>query len=292
MNCSSRGLRVIFLLLIISVSISFWSVVLTGEDLGRFSGVDIIVDSNGTPGEIIYCGSRHSKLIAITIDDGWVDDWELLNLLAYYKIKCTVFIPGRVIVSRPYFVVQLARMGFEIGNHTYSHHILDKKSVEEIREDIKACEELIVPISPGAPKYFRPSSGIVTENVIEAAKAEGYIIILWNSDIEGYRESQSVEEQVALFKSQLLNGNIVLSHFGSRLHTAKVLAQVIPELKKEGYRFVTVSELLEEQQRVIDAQTAVEVVGLQWLVQTGQYFGPGLAIRRVNFALDEVFEPF
>lgn len=241
------------------------------------------------PGEIFYCGSRHSKMIAITIDDGWVDDWELLNLLAQYKVKCTVFIPGRVIVSRPYFVAQLARMGFEIGNHSYSHHILDKKSVDEIRWDIKRCEELILPYSPRAPKYFRPSSGITTENVIEAAKLEGYTIILWDNDIEGYRLDQTVDEQVAIFKSQLANGNIVLSHFGSRLRTAKVLAKVIPELKREGYQFVTVSELLVEQQRVIDAQTAVELIGLQWLISGKKYDGPSQAIKRINRSLEETF---
>ena len=56
---------------------------------------------------VYYHGDRTEKTVALTIDDGWVEDPELIELLLKHDVPATLFLPGRVIASRPEWVKEL-----------------------------------------------------------------------------------------------------------------------------------------------------------------------------------------
>ena len=193
---------------------------------------------------VIRNGSRMEKKIAITIDDGWVDDEPLLDLLTAHGIRCTVFIPGKVAEERVGFVKKLDELGFEVCNHTYSHLVLTPLNDEEVIQDIRMGQEKLTEITGKIYPYFRPSGGLYDERVGNLIAAEGYYIILWDNDVMGYKEEQTLEDQLDYLRSHTENGNIILSHFGSKLRTRRVLEIFIPEMLAKGYEFVTVTDLI------------------------------------------------
>jgi peptidoglycan/xylan/chitin deacetylase (PgdA/CDA1 family) len=196
--------------------------------------------------EIYRHGSRKSRKVALTIDDGWVDDKPLLDLLVKYKIPCTVFIPGKVLQGRPEWVKKLDRLGFEVANHTYGHKLLTHMSDEEIEVDVLKAQTLITELTGKIYPYLRPSGGAVDERVLRVLARLGYIVIMWENDVLGYWKDRPIETQFKYIRENRRNGNIILSHFGSALRTTEVLKVIIPEMLAEGYEFVTITELLKE----------------------------------------------
>ncbi len=193
---------------------------------------------------VYYNGPRDVKKIALTIDDGWVDDKPLLELLSSYGITCTVFIPGVVAEKRPEFVRSLDALGFEVCNHSYSHRVLTELSEAEILKDIRDGQAAITKITGKRFPYFRPSGGKINAKVLSAAASEGYKVILWDNDVLGYWPERPIETQLAYLREHAQSGNIILSHFGAKLRTCEVLKVFLPEYVKKGYSFVTVTELL------------------------------------------------
>jgi peptidoglycan/xylan/chitin deacetylase (PgdA/CDA1 family) len=198
---------------------------------------------------IISNGSRKFKKIAITIDDGWVPDNELLDLLKSYKIKCTVFIVGKIARQRPKWIKKMHRMGFEICNHTYSHRWLTSLSNEQIIEELRKGQYYITKITKKVYPYFRPPAKMLNARVLRIIANEGYHVILWDNDVLGYDLKMSFEAQVWYVRNKIQNGNIILSHFGKNVRTAKVFKIIIPEMLKKGYEFVTISELMDDLSR-------------------------------------------
>jgi peptidoglycan/xylan/chitin deacetylase (PgdA/CDA1 family) len=198
----------------------------------------------------IYHGSREHKRVALTIDDGWVDDPELLALLDHYQIPCTVFIPGRVAESRPDFVMKLAERGYEICNHTYTHRWLTRLTDDEIRQEFRKNQELLYQLTGQKHPYIRPPAGNWDRRVARIAAEEGYSLVLWDNDAMGYRDDQTKEDQLTLLRKHKRNGNIILCHFGSKLRTAEVMAILIPEMLAEGYTFVTLTDLLNYNEKI------------------------------------------
>ncbi|GEM_PF-1361187 len=198
------------------------------------------------PPEIYRHGSRSSRKVALTIDDGWVEDRELLDILDMYGIRCTVFLPGKVVAARPAWVKSLSDRGFEVANHSYSHRLLTYMSDAEIEDDVGKAQKIITRVTGRTYPYFRPSGGAVDERVLRVLARMGYIVIMWENDVLGYWKDRPMETQLAYIRAHRANGNIILSHFGSALRTAQVLRIIIPEMLAEGYQFVTVTELLQE----------------------------------------------
>ena len=202
------------------------------------------------PPRVIYSGHRASKKVALTLDDGWVDDEPLLELLLSYNIKCTVFIPGRVAAARPEFVRKLDSYGFEVCNHTYSHSFLTRLSDDQIRKELNKAQTELFSLTGKSYPYMRPPGGNCDARIASIAAEEGYMVILWDNDVQGYRDNQTVEDQLKYLRFFKKPGNIILAHFGASLHTYEVLKILIPEMLEEGYEFVTITELLEEEERI------------------------------------------
>lgn len=207
---------------------------------------------------IISHGSRKSKKIALTIDDGWARDNELLSLLKEYKIRCTVFIVGKIAQQRPDWIKKMHDMGFEICNHTYSHRWLTSLSNKSIIEEIKKGQYYITKVTGKVYPYFRPPAKMINARILELLANEGYYVILWDNDVLGYDKNMSLNAQVNYVRRNIKNGNIILSHFGRTLKTAKVLKIIIPEMLKDGYEFVTITEMMKDLTREKRLNIALE----------------------------------
>ncbi len=206
--------------------------------------------AHGAPRAAVYThGSRTSKKVALTIDDCWIDDEPLFDLLAEYGIVCTMFIPGIVIDRRSEWAAEYSRKGFEICNHTYHHVVLTTVSIEKARTEILQAEAAIRRVTGTRHPYFRPPKGQYSPQLLALLGELGYTVIMWENDVLGYWPEDPISTQFDYIRTHKRSGNIILVHPGESLRGCEVLKVIIPEMLDEGYEFVTVSELLADMEK-------------------------------------------
>ena len=96
---------------------------------------------------------------------------------------------------------------------------------------------------------MRPPGGNLKGSLVPYAQKQGQTAVLWSVDSDDYYVSAPLIVNNVL--SKVRSGGIVLMHDGGgdRAATVQALPQIIEALKRQGYRFVTVPELLEMQNR-------------------------------------------
>ncbi|PAF32385.1 polysaccharide deacetylase family protein [Paenibacillus sp. 7516] len=201
-------------------------------------------------GEIVWEVPTQDKLIALTFDDGPdpVQTPQILALLKQYQAKGTFFVLGKWAEKFPELVMQEQQEGHEVANHTYAHTYAVKSTArDKFTQDMAAAEQSITDAGVPRPLLFRPPGGFYNDMVIDVAKQKGYTIVLWS----WHQDTRDwASPGVAAITNKVLknarNGDIVLFHdkVEGRAQTVAALKVILPKLQQEGYRFVTVSELL------------------------------------------------
>lgn len=200
------------------------------------------------------------KVVAFTFDDGpGALTPGILDVIDGTEDKVTFFINGQWVggVNGKYAPVikRTVEMGCEIGLHTYSHKNLYYESKKEdapddlINEEIGKIADLYTGITGDTTFLLRPPGGGFNKK-----RNYGYALILWNVDSEDWVDASeytkgnlTLEQAARKTADRILKdvkpGDIVLMH---DIHESSIRAfeLVYEELKSQGYRFVTVSELL------------------------------------------------
>lgn len=193
--------------------------------------------------------SRH-KAIALTFDDGpWPrTTTQILDILNKNNIKATFFWVGRYLQVYPELGKKVAAAGHAIGNHTWNHQYI-KYNEEGAAREIDRTTSLIEKLTGVKTSMFRPPGGILNNGLVAYAQKKNYAVVMWSADSLDWRTAtQSLMENVM---RQANSGGIVLMHDGggNRARTVEALPDIIAKLRKEGYTFVTVPELLKMQEQ-------------------------------------------
>ena len=77
---------------------------------------------------------------------------------------------------------------------------------------------------------------------MDIAEETGHYLIQWDVDSIDWK-NVGLEEEYKRVRSRCKEGSILLFHTGTK-YTVKNLDRLIGELTKEGYQFVTVSDLI------------------------------------------------
>lgn len=181
------------------------------------------------------------KLVCFTFDDGPYAPVtnKILDTLEKYNGKATFFVVGDRAGTYSDEIERAAKMGCEIGTHTYSHVNLNTLSVDEMQKEInKSCKE-ISKYSHKKVKVLRPPEGAANDTV----KANvGMPMVMWSVDSRDW-DYRNAEKDYQTVMDNVFDGSIVLMH-DLYPATADAVARIIPELAKQGYKFVTFSELM------------------------------------------------
>lgn len=201
--------------------------------------------------QVVKSGSKKQKIIALTFDDGPHPTYtpQILDLLQENNAKATFFVLGMYAQKYPDIIKRQAKEGHEIGNHTFSHIDVNKVSKEKVVDEFLTTQEIITSLTGIKPKVFRPPYGLYNTKVMDIAIESKCSIILWSTFQDSKDWSNpGVDQIVNTTFSELENGDIILFHdyvYKEESHTVEALKTILPELKKKGYQFVTISELLE-----------------------------------------------
>lgn len=194
----------------------------------------------------VYCVQRSDKKIALTFDAAWgnEDTDTILKILEKYQVKATFFVTGGWVDNYPEDVKKIASAGHALGNHSQNHKNMSELSAKEIRQEIMEVHEKVKNLTGLEMQLFRPPYGDYDNELIETAKACGYLPIQWDVDSEDWKNYgvDSIIQKVTQHK-HLGGGSIILMHNGAD-YTAMALETVITSLKEQGYEMVTVPELV------------------------------------------------
>ncbi len=197
---------------------------------------------------VIKEADTKEKMIAVTFDDGPSPSFtgQILDILKKYNAKATFFIIGEQAEKLPDLVKRQINEGHEIGNHMYRHREVFQMPMPEIKEDLEHSHRVIEGITGKPIRLYRPTSGYYNESIVGVAWSLEYIVILWSIDSKDWSGLRPGAIAKKILK-KVKPGSIVLFHDlgGYRDTTVKTLEIVLPELTRRGYRFLTVSDLLE-----------------------------------------------
>ncbi|MCS7151244.1 MAG: polysaccharide deacetylase family protein [Endomicrobia bacterium] len=200
-----------------------------------------------------YLKSRNYRQVALTFDDGPHKDFTkaIVDILNKYNVKATFFLVGKQVEKYPELVKYICQNSdSKIANHTYSHKNLTLLSPLQIESELLATQELLYNISTSSDKvinYFRPPGGHFCTKVVSVAERLGYKIVLWSIFTNDHQRNVTKRDILQKIRSST-NGNeeIVLLHSGSNV-TLECLPEIIEFFKNNGYKFVTVDEILEDE---------------------------------------------
>ncbi|HYG56608.1 MAG TPA: polysaccharide deacetylase family protein [Symbiobacteriaceae bacterium] len=201
-------------------------------------------------GEIVARVETDRKVVALTFDDGPIPGRteEILGILRELSVPATFFVTGRELEEHMTQGKQLVAGGHELGNHSYSHaRTLALRSVEAFGAEIERTDALIREAGYQGEIHFRPPYGKKLFTGPWYLSRTGRKTITWDVEPESYPEVAVSAERIAGHVQQNARpGSIILLHvmYGSRAESVRAVRPIVEGLRAEGYRFVTVSELL------------------------------------------------
>lgn len=224
------------------------------------------------PGETVYFVPVREKVIALTFDDGPNEPATglILDALKRQQVKATFFLIGDNVARYPETARRIKAEGHLIGNHTARHSMFDQSTAPAIAQDISDGQRAIEAVTGVKPLWFRPPYGIAGPGMEEACRAQGLAIVGWSADANDWNP-HAIEELVASIVSQATPGDILLLHDGwetrpgaNRQNTVAAVPLILEKLKAQGFRFVTVPDLLRAAGRpVAEFENGARLLGLQ-----------------------------
>jgi peptidoglycan-N-acetylglucosamine deacetylase len=189
------------------------------------------------------------KVIALTFDDGpWPETTEkILATLKQEKIKATFYMIGQPLKSFPEIGKKVLADGHVIANHTL-HHWYKQMSPLVAQREIEDTAKIIKEVLNVETAYFRPPGGVLTNGLVAYALKHNQSVNMWSVDSgDSHPKRPSAEAMLKTILAEATPGGIVLMHDGGGSHdnTAKAVPEIIAKLRAQGYKFVTVPELLE-----------------------------------------------
>lgn len=179
--------------------------------------------------------------IALTFDDGPdpTHTLQLLEGLAKREVKATFFITGENAEAYPDLVKRMYEEGHLIGNHTYSHLQLTKKNREAFKAELVRTNEIIKEITGEEVVFVRPPYGSWDKSFEEELNM---FPVLWTIDPLDWC-SNDVACVINKVLPKVKENSIILMH-DEYASTVTAALQIVDELQKRGYEFVTVDEIL------------------------------------------------
>lgn len=180
------------------------------------------------------------KIIALTFDDGPHSRHTpaILDVLQKHQVPATFFVLGARAQAQPELLRRMNREGHQIGNHTWNHRFTKHTPLSEIQEQFQRTSETLYRITGVEPTVLRTPGGLVTNDLLQTSLRP---IVLWSVDTRDWSNRTPLIIRNRATR-QIHPGAVVLMH---DIYYATVLAldPMISDLKRQGYRFVTVDEL-------------------------------------------------
>lgn len=188
--------------------------------------------------------SNAHKKIALTFDDGPHPTYtkQILAILKEHQIKATFYMVGKQVNRFPEIAQLVQRNGHEIGNHSYHHIDYSKIKLNQILTDIYDSQMIFYEVLNIFPETFRPPYGRIKTKHKHYIKRFFDKIVLWDIDTRDWDVHTTPNQIINDVTNKLSKNSIILMHDTNR-NVLNSLPKLIRMAKKQGYKFVRVSDL-------------------------------------------------
>lgn len=218
--------------------------------------------SNQLFGSTFVSGPADRRVVALTFDDGPNPPYTtaILDVLEREHVHATFFLVGRAVAAYPAIVRREVRDGDAIGNHSWSHDHMILMSPAQVRNSLAKTDAAIYRVSGVHTRIMRPPFGARDWLVLAQARRLGYTPIMWSVPLAKDWEEPPPATIADRIVPYVHDGSVIVLHDGNRgivctnaLLAAKTCDRnseieatrlIIERLRRQGYRFVTVPELL------------------------------------------------
>ncbi len=192
-------------------------------------------------------------MVALSFDDGPVGtastdtSMRIQNALADQGFHATFFycvdLWGKKLDSTTEGEVLRAReLGFEIGNHTYSHPNLTELSEAELLAQINDCKSVLSGLTGQENFLIRPPYLALNDTVKAKAGAPLITCAVDSADWNNASAQDMIDKIKAGMQDGTLDNTIVLMH-ETYATTAEAIEYLAPYMKEQGWQIVTISEM-------------------------------------------------
>lgn len=211
--------------------------------LGAMAVTSALMQLRSASPEPVYFVPGRPYRVALTFETRWSDKGlnELLEILKEEDVSASFFLTGSWLEKHPRAAARILEQGHEIGNHTLNHAVLLHLSQKEIKAELEGFNAAAKETLEYRPSLFRPPRGLYNGIVLETARQQRCRTVLWS--IESYDYLIGPDELNRRIKNRLHHGAIILFRVGAP-SLPEALPEILAHMRKEGYRPVTVSELL------------------------------------------------
>jgi peptidoglycan/xylan/chitin deacetylase (PgdA/CDA1 family) len=192
------------------------------------------------------------KVVALTFDDGPdpAGAQRILDVLAEHGVPATFYLIGSDLEKHRELGRAIAAAGHEIGNHTYSHERMVLVTPGWVAGEIERTDTLIRATGYGGEITVRPPNGKKLFALPYYLSEHQRKTIMWDVEPNSEPDVDSSASKIVDYSAERVKpGSIVLLHamYQGRVQSREAVGPLVDRLKAQGYRFVTVSELLRHQ---------------------------------------------
>lgn len=187
------------------------------------------------------------KKVYLTFDNGGPmgDIDKMLKVLKDNDVQASYFIAGYNMKKYPDFIRRLVEDGHFVANHSMSHKDFTEMTDEQVKKEINDFAALYKEITGQemAP-VFRFPYGRYSFHLLNVVASMGYTSVFWSTAMKDWepRKNGWVDAYNDIMNN-LHDGNVILLHQASQ-ENMDALDEVIKAIRKEGYEFGTVDELI------------------------------------------------
>lgn len=214
--------------------------------------------------KIITSGPKDLPRIALTFDADmtsemkkqdtrWYDP-KIIEILKEKQVPATFFLTGMWTETYPKVAKQLANNSlFKVESHSYQTKAFSQPcyglsaltSKEEKTKAIKKAQRTIKEVTGKTPRYFRFPGGCYEKQDLKLVNSLGLKGVQWNA-VSGDAFAENSSSIVKKTLNNTYNGSIIVFHLGgpNAPHTTEALKELIPKLRKKGFKLTTLRSLL------------------------------------------------
>ncbi|MFC8382581.1 polysaccharide deacetylase family protein [Nocardia sp. NPDC057272] len=195
-------------------------------------------------GRLVDRVETDEKVVALTFDDGpTARTPDVLRTLGELQVPATFYLVGEDLAAHPEYGAAIVGAGHEIGNHSYSHRRMVLVSGDTVREEIERTDAEIRRAGYPGPISFRPPYGKKLWTLPHYLADHDRTSVTWDVEPDS-AGGASREAIVGDTLAETRPGSIILLHVMYGPESLAAVPEIVHGLRAQGYRFVTVSELL------------------------------------------------
>jgi peptidoglycan/xylan/chitin deacetylase (PgdA/CDA1 family) len=221
--------------------------------------------------DAVFYKPTTEKVVALTIDDiptpnepddrstqlilDAIEEFNQKSQSSQEKIRATFFVITNHLTENSTIIEKILQQGHEIGNHGLRDETAAFLSETEFARQLEITDTKLFQLSQQQIQWYRPGRGLYNRRMLQIlyqnAKYQPRIALASLLPLDTFSLTSNPKFTAWYVSEFIFPGAILLLHGGSRQrseNTAIALKAIIHNLKKQNYRIVTLSELIEVRQ--------------------------------------------